>query len=263
MAKLEILTSPANPLLREIRRAVTRGTLTRQGYCVAETFHLLEEALRSGCEIRAVVAAESARPAVESRAGGLTGLRLVLLADGLFREVSGTESAQGVMALVRPRQWGLDDLFCGSPLLVVLDGVQDPGNAGAVVRAAEAFRATGLIFLKGTVSPYNPKAVRASAGSLFRMPLVTGLEDDLALEALAGHALDVYAAMPGAGRSLLETDLTRPCAFLIGSEGRGVREALRARALDLRIPTAGVESLNAAMAAGILLYEARRQRMVK
>jgi TrmH family RNA methyltransferase len=138
---------------------------------------------------------------------------------------------------------------------------QDPGNAGAVVRAAEAFGATGLMFLKGTVSPHNPKTVRASAGSIFRVPLVSGLDETLARAALEQRRLDIYAAMPAGKRDLGDCDLTRPCALIIGSEGRGVSERLRSAALDLRIPVAGVESLNAAMAAGILLYEARRQRM--
>lgn len=144
---------------------------------------------------------------------------------------------------------------------MVLDGVQDPGNAGAIVRAAEAFGATGVMFLKGTVSPYNPKAVRASAGSLFRVPVVAALEATLARAALEQRRLDVYAAAPSGKKDLNDADLSRKCALIIGSEGRGVSDRLRAGAIDLRIPVSGVESLNAAMAAGILLYEARRQRV--
>jgi TrmH family RNA methyltransferase len=144
--------------------------------------------------------------------------------------------------------------------VVVLDGLQDPGNAGAILRAAEAFGATGVLGLKGTVNPYNPKAVRASAGSVFRVPLVWGIEASEALATLQQQRLDLYAAVPSARRLLSEADLRRGCAFIIGSEGRGVSEALRAASTELRIPTSGVESLNAAVAAAILLYEARRQR---
>ncbi|HEX8984723.1 MAG TPA: RNA methyltransferase [Bryobacteraceae bacterium] len=256
----ELLTSPANPLVKEIRRAVARGSLTREGFAVAESFHLLDEALASGCEIGAVIAAESARAAVAGRAAGLPGARLLVFADALFRSISATETSQGVIALVRPPAWSLDALFGGTPLVLVLDGIQDPGNAGAILRAAEAFGATGIVFLKGAVSPYNPKAVRASAGSVFRIPLVTGLEADAVRTALEAHALDVYAAMPAASRSIADAGLSRPCAILIGSEGRGLREGLREGAVEVHIPVAGVESLNAAMAAGVLLYEARRQR---
>jgi TrmH family RNA methyltransferase len=263
MRRTETVTSPANPLLKEVRRAIARGELTRGGYCVAETFHLLEEALRSDCEVQAVLASDSVRSAVEGHVGRLAGVRILVLPDGLFREISGTESPQGVLALVRPPQWRLEQLFRGRGLVVVLDGVQDPGNAGAIVRAAEAFGATGVMFLKGAVSPYNAKTLRASAGSAFRVPLVAALDAVLARAALEQHRLDVYAATPSGAKSLTDVDLTRNCALIIGSEGHGVSERLRAGAFDLRIPVIGVESLNAATAAGILLYEARRQRMLK
>jgi len=263
MSKTEFLTSPANPLLKEVRRALLRGALTREGCCVAEGFHLLEEALRSDCRVEAVLAAESVRSAVESHVRRLAGLRLAVLPDSLFQDLSGTEAPQGVMALVRPPQWSLEQLFRGKPLVMVLDGVQDPGNAGTILRAAEAFGATGVLLVKGSVSPYNPKAVRASAGSVFRLPLVASLDAALARAALEQRRLDRYAAMPAGKKALGEADLTRRCALIVGSEGRGVSEKLRAGAIDLRIPVSGVESLNAAMAATVLLYEAHRQRMLR
>jgi TrmH family RNA methyltransferase len=260
VVRAEAVTSPANPLLKDIRRAIARGARTREGYCVAETVHLLEEALGSGCAIGAVLAAEAARSTVEDRLRRRPETRLLVLADALFQSLSDTEAAQGVMALVRPPEWKLDQLFAGQALVVVLDGVQDPGNAGAIIRAAEAFGATGLVFLKGTVSPYNPKAVRASAGSVFRVRLVAGTEAVPARAALEGHGLDVYAAAPSGAMDLGQARLARGCAFVIGSEGRGVSQEWSAGATGLRIPTSRVESLNAATAAAILLYEARRQR---
>ena len=260
--RVESLTSPKNPLLREVRKAILRGTLTTEGVAVAETFRLLEEALRSDAEVKAVLVAESIRSAVENHVRGLSGPRVIAVPDELFREISSTETAQGVMALVRPPEWSLDQIFRGHSLTVVLDGVQDPGNAGAIVRAAEAFGASGLAFLKGSVNPFNPKCVRASAGSLFRVPCVYGVEESVLQAAIAQRRLDVYAAAATGERALGEIDLKRRCALIIGSEGRGVGETWRASATWLRIPTSGVESLNAAMAAGILLYEARRQRTV-
>lgn len=258
---MDKLTSPANPLVKDVRKAVAAGGLTRNGCCVAETFHLLDEALRSGCDIQAVLAASSARPAVEENLRGRPGVRLLVLADAAFRGLAATETSQGVCALVRPPAWTLDDLFRGIPLVVVLDGLQDPGNAGAIIRAAEAFRSSGLVFLKGAVNPYNPKAVRASAGSVFRVPLVHGVETALAQAALARARLAVYATAAAGGRPAHQADLAQGCALIIGSEGRGVSAGLRAGATLLHISTSEVESLNAAMAAGILLYEANRQRM--
>src|SRR5574340_928943 len=168
MPRAENITSGANPLLKEVRRAVVRGSLTSEGLCVAESFHLLEEALRSDREVRVVLAAESVRSAVEAHVRKLAGLRMAVLPDNLFDAVAGTESSQGVIALVRPPEWKVEQLFRGASLVVVLDGVQDPGNVGAICRAAEAFGATGALFVKGSASPFNPKSLRGSAGSLFR-----------------------------------------------------------------------------------------------
>ncbi|MGH9612856.1 MAG: TrmH family RNA methyltransferase [Bryobacteraceae bacterium] len=257
------LTSARNPLLKEVRRAVQRGSLTESGLAVAEGFHLLEEALRGDCEIEAVLVSESVRTALTRHIGGLRQIRVHVLEDPLLREIAATETSQGVIALVRPPAWNIEHLFRGQSLLMILDGVQDPGNMGAILRAAEAFGASGAALLKGSVNPYNPKALRASAGSAFRLPLLMGLDDDLLGASIQQRRLKLYAAMPRAEISAGECDLASPCAILIGGEGQGVRSRLRGAALDIRIPTNGVESLNAAMAAGILLYEARRQRTPK
>jgi TrmH family RNA methyltransferase len=185
--------------------------------------------------------------------------------DALLDGVSGTETSQGVIALVKPPAWRLEQLFRGSPLVVILDGLQDPGNCGAIVRAAEAFGVTGVLFLKGTASPYNPKTLRASAGSLFRVPFLAGVDAALARAALRQNHVELYAGVPArAGvRSLAQVDLTGRCGLVIGNEARGVGGELRSAALDVAIPTVGVESLNAAVAAGVMLYEARRQRSLK
>jgi TrmH family RNA methyltransferase len=149
----------------------------------------------------------------------------------------------------------------------VLDGLQDPGNAGTIVRAAEAFGATGILFLKGTASPHNPKTLRASAGSLFRLPFLYGVAPATAIGTLRQNGVKLVAAMPSVSTtpadSLAATDLTGRCALIIGSEAHGVSEVWRSAAAPVSIPTVGVESLNAAVAAGVLLYEARRQRMLR
>jgi len=269
MPRPELITSAANPLLKEVRRAIAHGDLTEDGYAVAESFHLLEEALRSDREVGAVLAAQSVGSAAEAHIRRLRGIRLALLPDALFQRLSGTENSQGVIALVKPPVWSMEQLFRGCPLVVVLDGLQDPGNAGTIARAAEAFGASGLLFLKGTVSPTNPKTLRASAGSLFRIPYLHGVDAALACAALRQHKVELYAGVPARPgkstllRSILEVDLTVRCGLVIGSEARGVSEGLRSAALDVSIPTVGVESLNAAIAAGVLLYEARRQRALK
>jgi len=256
----DTVSSEKNPLLKQVRKAVARGTLTDDGFAVAEGFHLLEEALASDCEIRAVISTETLKNAVATHVRGLKRTRVIAVAAAVFAEIASTEATQGVIALVKPPEWTLDQLLRGRSLVVVLDGVQDPGNAGAIVRAAEAFGASGAAFLKGSVSPYNPKSLRASAGSIFRLPVVAGLDEGVLLVSLDQRRIALYAAMPRSQRSMTQANFTERCAIVIGSEGRGVSPAIEQRAMAVRIPTNGVESLNAAVAAGVMLYEARRQR---
>lgn len=258
MAKPETIASAANPLVKDVRRAIARGGLTDEGWCVAESVHLLEEALRSRCRVQRVLAAESAL----SQLPPLDGIKLAILPDALLQKISSTEASQGILALVEPPAWKMENLLPEGALVVVLDQLQDPGNAGAVLRAAEAFGATGAIFLKGTASPFNPKTLRASAGSIFRVPLLYAVDPAFVRTAFEHNEIAIYAAVPSRPGTLAaaDADLTASCALVIGNEARGVGSEWRGVARDVSIPTMAVESLNAAVAAGILLYEARRQR---
>lgn len=249
---MQLLTSPRNPLLKEVRRAVSRGRLTSDGLCIAEGVHLLEEAMRSHCEVAVVFVAEGT-PVPQAE-------RTIEVPRELFESLSSTETSQGVIALVRPPTWSVEQLFGERPLVVVLDGVQDPGNAGTILRSAEAFGASGVAWLKGSVNPYNPKCVRASAGSIFRVPLVAGLEEPMLLAALERHDVTMLALAADGALEIEEFDFRRGAALVAGSEGRGIQPAIRARSVTARIATSGVESLNAATAAAIALYEASRQR---
>jgi len=263
-AKAQTISSAANPLLKDLRRAVQRGSVTKQGWCIAEGFHLLEEALRSDLRIMAVLAAESMRFMVEARMRDVAGSKFMVLPDELFQSIASTGTTQGVMALIDPPVWPLERLFGTRPLVVVLDSLQDPGNAGSIVRVAEAFGASGAVFLKGAVSPFNPKVLRASAGSLFRLPFLHGIDPDSIRDTFEQRSIQLYAAVPTRpgtlARPLSSVDLTTPCGIIIGNEAHGVGETLQLAASGITIPTARVESLNAAVAAGVLLYEARRQR---
>lgn len=219
---------------------------------------MLEEALRSRCDLPAVLASD----AVIDRLPELPGsTRRIALPADLFESIATTETSQGVVALVKLPAWTLDALWKRPSLIAVLDGVQDPGNAGTIVRAAEAFGASGLIFLKGTAHPHNPKTLRASAGSLFRMPFVDAITPAEMANHLKAGQRPVFAAVPFDGKQRLATDVDlRRCTLLIGSEGRGLSPELSGCGEPIAIPTHGVESLNAGVAASILFYEAQRQR---
>ena len=257
----ESIASSRNPLLREIRRAAMRGSLTEDGLCVAESFHLLEEALRSECEVRVVISSEEVREPVFQHLRGLNSIRAISVPTAVFRELSTTENSQGVIALIKPPSWTIEHVLRGQSLVALLDGVQDPGNAGTIIRSAEAFGATGVICLKNTVSLFNPKCLRAAAGSMFRLPCVIAPEDDLLRLAFRQRGVKLYAASPKARQRMDQTDFKGKAAIVVGNEGKGVSGGWQRVATGVRIPTVGVESLNAAVAASVLLYEAHRQRM--
>ena len=144
--------------------------------------------------------------------------------------------------------------------MVVLDSLQDPGNAGAIIRSAEAFGASGVVLAKGSVQIANGKLVRATAGSLFRLPILSAVPVVTALAELAAAQFAIYGLAAGAGPSVASADLRRPCALFVGNEGAGLSAPVLAAAQLLTIPTRGVESLNASIACSIALFEAGRQR---
>jgi TrmH family RNA methyltransferase len=189
----------------------------------------------------------------------------LLLPSDVFSSAVATEQPQGIAALVHPPRFSSDAIFrAPAPLILVLAGLQDPGNVGTLLRSAEAFNAHGVLLLPGAASPWNPKALRASAGSAFRMPAINATEPE-ALNLFDRHHIAAIAAVARRGSPVSEAPLSGPCALLIGNEGAGLSKILLSYAAHrVTIPTPGkVESLNAAIAGSLLLYEASRQRARK
>jgi TrmH family RNA methyltransferase len=259
-ARLRRVASRENALVKQLRRAFTRGELTDEGDCAIESVRVVEEAIRSGLRFKAAFFAETAQSRAERLLPQLSShVDAVLLPDEVFRSAVATESPQGVAALVKLKQFTKEDVLRGSePLVVAVAGVQDPGNLGTIVRSAEAFGASGVLIGAGTVSPYNSKVVRAAAGSLFRMPVV----NEWPMQFVRQRGLRVVATSSHNAKPVHEVDLRGPVCLLIGNEGTGVsRELLRSADEIVTIPhSARVESLNAGVAASILLYEIARQR---
>ncbi len=264
--RIETITSRNNRWLARFRAALRRGPLD-DGSVGLEGFHLVEEALRSQLPVEAILISQSGAHYFDRLASQLdSSTRLLRTSDRLFSAVAATETPQGIAALVHPRIASFDDLVRGLPLVLVLVGLQDPGNVGAILRSAEAFGATGVITSSagslGTAHPYSPKALRASAGSALRLLLLPCLSISIALAQLRVAGLRLFAASVSEGTSPATADLRSPAALLIGNEGAGLPPEVE-RSCDslIRISlAAGVDSLNAAVAASVLLYEAARQR---
>jgi TrmH family RNA methyltransferase len=252
--------SGANPAVKELRRVLRQGGLFADRYWVAESPKLLEEALRSGLSVPlAYVDAKRQERWMEMFAGRFGG-EWIPLGERALASLATVETSQGLLALVEKPRVAPEELFGGNGVVLVLDRIQDPGNAGMMLRSAEAFGASGCILLAGSVSGDSPKVLRASAGSRFRMRVLEGLEAGPFLEMARAHQVTLYAAEPTARRSLGETKWRFPAALIVGNEGAGVDGALLQRAEGFRIPTQGVESLNAGVSAAIALYEMGKGR---
>jgi TrmH family RNA methyltransferase len=264
---LRPITGRHNPLLKDLRAVYAHGNLTDDGCFAVEGVRSLEEAIRSGVRFRAVFFTDADDPATQRLTQRLLEqighkVETYLVPSKLFHEAVTTDSPQGVAALVHRKESALDDILRTQPALVVVAaGLQDPGNLGTILRSAEAFGAGGVVLTESTVSVYNPKTVRATAGSIFRLPVVSAKRADL-ISQLREKQVQLLATSSHKGTPLHEAALRQPSALFIGNEGAGLAREIIAKMDDtLVIPQARpVESLNAGVAASIILYEAARQR---
>jgi TrmH family RNA methyltransferase len=247
------IDSAANPEWKTLRKALHLGGAVEDRYWLVETPRLLDEAFRSGIRIPRVYATGTHLPELRERYASSTATEWVEIGGRALESLSTMDSQQGLIALAEKPQISVADFFASQRWVVVLDRIQDPGNAGSIVRSAEAFGATGVVFLKGSASPDAPKVLRASAGSLFRIPFLGGLAAEHFLAACSGYAL--FAASPEACQRLDAVRFRFPGALVIGNEGAGVSDVLDSAAEGFRIPMERVESLNAAVSAGIALYQ--------
>ena len=280
------ITSRENRWLRRFRAALA-GDRTADGSVGVEGVRLVEAALGSNLPVEAVLVSESgARHLPRLTALLASGVNLLRTSDKLFAGIADTRTPQGIAALVRPRAAAIENLVTGTALVAVLVGVQDPGNVGTIIRTAEAFGATGAATCTaggiGSADPFSPKALRASAGSALRLPIAHTVSLETLLSYLRPARVKLYAAVADPRPGNADTEVTctpaavlRPwdidwkksAALFIGNEGAGLpAEIVRAADARVAIPQAagsarvGIESLNAAMAASVLLYEAMRQR---
>ena len=245
-----------NPRIVAIRKAIRSDTLTPDGLLAVEGPKLLEEALRSHLEVLDVFV---------RRGVGLTavpaGVRIFELDAATFKAIQSTEASQGVIALVRPPTFSIRDILSvPNPRIVVLGRLQDPGNVGTIFRVAESFNATGCVALAGTAAVYNAKTVRASAGSVFRLPHVWNVDLNMLNTELKASGVALVGTSPAADESIETWDWKRPTAVLVGNEGTGSsEEEFRQCDVILRVPqNRNVESLNSAIAVAVILYEASK-----
>jgi RNA methyltransferase, TrmH family len=259
------LTSATNSLVKVFRRSLAEG-VTPEGWLAAEGPHILEEALKPGARA-AVHSVLIAQTAAEEHRKLLAQLpretELARVPDRLFRQLAQTQAPQGIAALIELHPADLKSILARpDAVLVVACGLQDPGNMGAIIRSGDALGASGVVTVTNTVNPFNPKAVRACSGAILRLPVFANLQPDVLFQLLRASGIRIVAADRHSTLAVSEADLRGPVAVLIGKEASGLdpkilREADQLVSIPIR---AEADSINAATAAGVFLYEIARQR---
>jgi TrmH family RNA methyltransferase len=260
---MERISSRQNPVVKRFRE-VSSGD--HPDLMLLDGEHLLVEAISSGIRIDTVAFADGAPIGELMRAAERNGASMFSVSAQVLAAISPVREPSGVVAIAAKRHVTLDDVFAKRPALVVmLIGVQDPGNAGATIRAAEGCGATGVVCSDATADPFGWKALRGGMGSAFRLPVVAKQPVERAIATARSRGLRVVATTARDGTPLPECDLRGPVAVLFGSEGRGLADTLVAAADErMTIPMQPpVESLNVAVSAALVLYEAARQRRAR
>lgn len=262
-----MITSSQNKTIKDIKALSRKRERTRTGFFVAEGLRFVEAAIQCGADIEVILYSSAAFRTVEGQAL-ISGLlkdgryRVYEVDDKLFSELSDTQSPQGILAVVKQPAYDWSDVMTPEGLVVVLDRIQDPGNLGTIVRTADAAGASGIVLLKGSVDPYNPKVLRSTMGSVFTMPVIESADwTEVAQLAREGGYLIAATSLEDSV-DYDEPDYRGPTVLVIGNEANGIsREILDVADVRVKIPIVGsAESLNAGVAAAVMMYEVLRQR---
>jgi len=267
MKQKQVISSLSNPQIKNLillqKKAKERK---EQGIFVIEGIKMFEEAKEMGLLVKAYASESFFREKNEENSGYFDGLDYEIITEAVFKEVSDTKTPQGIMGTVRVSRYQPEDLLMAeNACLLLLEDIRDPGNLGTMIRTAEGAGITGIISSASSVDLYNPKVIRATMGSIYRLPFCQTEDFYHTLQLIKELGITIYAAHLQGIPYDTEGSFCKKCAFLIGNEANGLSEQASALADELiKIPMEGkVESLNAAVAAAILMYEAARQRRSK
>ena len=261
-----IIRSTANSRVKKIRDQIREGWPDSQGRILVEGITLIEEALKSSLIVDSFYMSEKTRKIdllqEMLRSSKTSQPTLIQLSEKVFSQISSTETPQGVSALVIMPKWNLERILARDSLIVFVHHLQDPGNLGTLLRSAEAFGVDAFILSKNSVNPYNSKAIRASAGSVFRVPCFTDWEPQETLKLFNENNYRVYATAPGRGTGFRDIDYQGRVVLILGNEARGLDGTILDHVKNqITIPiSSSVESLNVAVASSIILCQAAGQR---
>ena len=270
---MKLITSGENQIYKAVAQLKLKKYRDEQKKYLIEGPNLIREALQNGGEIETIIRSSEFPEEdfeTEKLDPALTDAEVAVMSPGLFRKLSDTETPQGILAVVRKKVYSEEEFFAADPdrtyhksNIIVLDRLQDPGNIGTILRTADAAGYMGAVLLKGTADIYSPKIVRAATGSLFRLPVLFADTPGQAVRLLKEHNRKIICTALSGSRYYYDVELAENAAVIIGNEGNGVCEEFLERSdIVVKIPMEGtVESLNAAVSAGIMMYESVRQRL--
>jgi len=256
------ITSRENPIYKLIKSLSQKKVRESNRLFLIEGGRILEEANCRGVKIKYLIINKTVQDVLKINQD----CQVLRLSNNLFKEISDTVNPQGIIAVVKQREISLADIILGTnPLIIVLNGIQDPGNLGTIIRTCAAANVTAVLLTKGTVDLYNPKVIRSTMGSLFQVPVVNSLDDNEVVKWLNHNSINIVVADLDGGEYYYSANLKEPLALVIGNENRGPNDIWKkAAGKKVKIPILGhTESLNASVAAGIILYDAVRQRLCK
>jgi TrmH family RNA methyltransferase len=261
------ITSSQNPLIKEIKSFRSRKNRSKKGLFIIEGSKLFFEALNEEEKIASIFMSEQFLSTGESKEilarAAARSIKTYALPDRLFKAISDTESPQGILAIIKARHRNINQLPAEGNLLVILETLQDPGNMGTIIRTADAAGFTGIIVSQGCVDVYNPKVLRSTMGSIFHIPLFFSDNLGETIQILKSKGTKIYAAHLKGTSNYFQLDMHNDTAIIIGNESKGISAEIAALADELvKIPMIGkAESLNASVAAALLMYESVRQRI--
>lgn len=271
---MQIITSENNPLIKDIKSLKIKKYREQNRLFFIEGIKFIEEALTSDEDIKSIIISETVQ-----KDGKIQGIihkikqkerktRLYSVPDNILKQLSDTETPQGIIAVVKMKNYDLVEIMNRNKknnLFVILDAVQDPGNMGTIIRTADAADFDAIIATKGCVDFYNPKVLRSTMGSIFHIPVINANDLSQLITNLKSKSIKIYASHLNAQKYFYDLDMSKDTAIIIGNEANGISDQTASLADELiKIPMPGkAESLNASIAAGILIYETVRQRSIK
>lgn len=261
------ITSSKNPLIKEIKSLHRKRGRMKNNAFIIEGIKIINEAIENNYPLDKIIYTDQL---LRNKEGEdffnklQDGYNLIYVSDNVFDEISDTENPQGILAIAQLVYRTVDELSLSKKsFLLYLDELQDPGNMGTIIRTADAFNIDGIILSQGCVDPYNPKVVRATMGSIFRTPLYFASDGLDMLKDLREKGIKIYSTSLQGSIPIYDADYNGGLVLVIGNESKGVREDIQCMSnILIKIPMPGkAESLNAGVAASIIMYEVLKQRM--